>query len=316
MKRKYSLGQLGDYEIKQLKVFKAVVESGGFSAAEAQLSISRPTISIHIANLESRLNLTLCKRGRSGFSLTGEGKVIYQQTQKLLESLEGFRNTINNLSLSPSGRLNIAMSDTFANDPRCYFPEVIKAYGKEAPDVELMVDVEHMIDMERKVLNDEMDVAFIPYHRRLEGLDYIPLFADRCYLYCSTEHPLALLPETDISDAMIEDVPLVHAGLKPHEEIYAQIARMNLAAVSYHYETRVSLLLSGIYASFLPENIARPYVEQGLLKVIAPHRKNYSLGAAVISKKSAQPNRARALFLATVRSVHEHTFRAAPDMQL
>ena len=91
MNRKYSLGQLGDYEIKQLRIFKTIVECGGFSAAEAQLNISRPTISIHIANLESRLNLTLCKRGRGGFSLTEEGKVIYQQTQHLLEALEGLR---------------------------------------------------------------------------------------------------------------------------------------------------------------------------------------------------------------------------------
>ena len=33
MNRKYSLGQLGDYEIKQLKIFKTIVECGGFSAA-------------------------------------------------------------------------------------------------------------------------------------------------------------------------------------------------------------------------------------------------------------------------------------------
>ena len=45
----FSIGQLGDYEIKQLKIFKTVVECGGFAAAETRLNISRPTISIHIA---------------------------------------------------------------------------------------------------------------------------------------------------------------------------------------------------------------------------------------------------------------------------
>ncbi|MCB1862544.1 MAG: LysR family transcriptional regulator, partial [Gammaproteobacteria bacterium] len=47
------LGQMGDYEIKQLKVFKTIVECGGFAAAETRLNISRSTISNHIANLES-----------------------------------------------------------------------------------------------------------------------------------------------------------------------------------------------------------------------------------------------------------------------
>lgn len=312
MTKKYSIGQLGDYEIKQLKVFKAVVECGGFSAAEAQLNISRPTISIHIANLESRLNLTLCKRGRGGFSLTDEGRVIYQQTQQLLDALEGFRNTINNLSSSPSGKLRVALSDTLANDPRCYFPDIIRTYGKEAPDVELSVDVEHMVDMERNVLNDDLDIAFTPYHRRLDGLEYVHVLTDRCYLYCSRTHPLAAIPERELTDQIINNTPLVHAGIKPHEEVYQQISDMNLAAVSYHYETRISLILSGLYASFLPEDVARPYAEKGDLVAIAPSTKTYSLGAAVISKKSAQPSRARSLFLKTVQKIHSSSELFAP----
>lgn len=312
MSKKYSLGQLGDYEIKQLKVFKAVVECGGFSAAETRLNISRPTISIHIANLEARLNLTLCKRGRGGFALTEEGQVIYQQTQQLLDALEGFRNTINNLSSQPSGRLRIGMSDTFSTDPRTRFADIIRAYGQQAPDVEIMVDVEHMVDMERKVLNDELDIAFIPYHRKLEGIDYIHVFNDRCYLYCGCQNPLYNLSGDQLTEDMINQTPVVHAGLKPHDEVYQQISRMNLTAVSYHYETRIALLLSGLYSSFLPENIAAPYVASGELKAIAPHSRFYTLGAAAISRKSAQPNRARSLFLQTVLDIHCNAERDAP----
>ena len=51
------IGHIGDYEIKQLKIFKVVADCGGFSAAETELNVSRSTISIHISNLESRLNL-------------------------------------------------------------------------------------------------------------------------------------------------------------------------------------------------------------------------------------------------------------------
>ncbi|WP_221794201.1 LysR family transcriptional regulator [Oceanobacter mangrovi] len=312
MNRKYSLGQLGDYEIKQLKIFKTIVDCGGFSAAEAQLNISRPTISIHIANLESRLNLTLCKRGRGGFSLTEEGKVIYEQTQSLLDALEGFRNTINNLSSFPSGLLEVALSDTFATDDRCQVTDIIRRYHQHAPDVELKVTVEHMIDMERKVLAGELDIAFIPYHRKLEGLEYIHIFTDRCYLYCAPGNPLFDLPEDQLTDELVNSIPLIHAGLKPHDEVYAQIAEMNLAAVCYHYEARIALMLSGIYISYLPENFAAPYVQRGELKAISPRRRFFTLGAAVISKKSAQPNRARTLFLETVRAIHPPGEKSAP----
>ena len=166
----YSLGQVGDYEVKQLKVFKTVVDCGGFSAAETMLNIGRSTISLHISNLESRLNLTLCKRGRGGFSLTQEGEIIYRMTENLLESLDAFRITVNNLNASLTGRLRIAMSDSVSLDPRCRFPELIGDFTDRAPEVTLHTSISSMAQIERTILNDEADVGFIPYHRKLDGL--------------------------------------------------------------------------------------------------------------------------------------------------
>ncbi len=87
---------------------------------------------------------------------------------------------------------------------------------------------------------------------------------------------------------------------------------MNLAGTSYHYESRIAMVMSGFFISFLPEQVARPYVEQGQLKAIGKEMKNFRLGVAVISKKSAQPNRARDLFLETIRQIHNVAETAAP----
>jgi DNA-binding transcriptional LysR family regulator len=73
MVRKALLGHVTDTDLRLLQVFRAVVACGGFSAAELELNINRSTISRHIKDLESRLNGTLCRRGRSGFALTEEG---------------------------------------------------------------------------------------------------------------------------------------------------------------------------------------------------------------------------------------------------
>ena len=306
------IGQLGDYEIKQLKVFKAVVECGGFSAAEAQLNIARPTISVHIANLESRLSLTLCKRGRGGFALTEEGAVVYNQTCQLLSVLDDFRNTVNNLSASPAGQLRIALSDTFSTDERIRLDQIIANYRKLAPNVELHVTVERMVEMEQRVLNGELDVGFIPYHRCLDGLEYIHLFTDHCQLYCGHKHPFFQLAQRDISDEMLNQAALIHAGLQPHEAVFKQLKDMRLAAISYHYEARIAMILSGQYIAFLPEKIAEPYVQTKRLKVIAKKSKYYQLGAAVISRKGLSADRAKSLFLACVREEHPQDADAAP----
>ncbi len=58
------------YDIKLLKTFSAVVDSGGFTAAQGRLGRSLSAISGDVQALELRLGSPLCRRGRSGFALT------------------------------------------------------------------------------------------------------------------------------------------------------------------------------------------------------------------------------------------------------
>ena len=87
---KYSLPQISDVEISQLKVFKAVVTNGGFSAAQLELGLSRSTISGKMTELETRLGLSLCRRGRGGFFLTTDGQRIFEQTENQFFVLKSF----------------------------------------------------------------------------------------------------------------------------------------------------------------------------------------------------------------------------------
>ena len=149
------LGQVGDYEIRLLKVFKTVVECGGFPAAETVLNISRSTISVHMANLEQRLKLKLCSRGRAGFALTEEGAIIYESVRRLFSQLEDFRSTVNALHVQISGELKLVASDTISLDERCRFPEVLAEFCQQAPDVFVQFETAPMSDIERMILNGD-----------------------------------------------------------------------------------------------------------------------------------------------------------------
>ena len=67
MRRETLATRIGDTDIRLLRIFKTVVESGGLSAAEIELNIGKSTISKHISDLELRLDLKLCNRGPAGF---------------------------------------------------------------------------------------------------------------------------------------------------------------------------------------------------------------------------------------------------------
>ena len=67
------------------------------SAAELELNIGTSTVSRHVKDLETRLGLTLCRRGRAGFALTPEGPRVYEETLRLLASVRGFLGSIDDI---------------------------------------------------------------------------------------------------------------------------------------------------------------------------------------------------------------------------
>ena len=53
------------------------------AAAQALLNVSESTVSTHMHDLETRLGLRLCQRGRGGFRLTADGEAVYRSAREL-----------------------------------------------------------------------------------------------------------------------------------------------------------------------------------------------------------------------------------------
>ncbi|WP_290702783.1 LysR family transcriptional regulator [Amphritea sp.] len=292
-----SMGKVGDYEIRLLRVFKTVVECGGFSAAEVELNISRSTISVHMSNLEARLKLKLCQRGRSGFSLTEEGLTIYNATRQLFSRLAEFRSTVNALHQQMTGEVRILTSDTISLDERCGMDEVLAEFAALAPDVYISFDTAPLGEIERRVINGDADVGFIPHHRDLEGLNFLLMYKDKSLLYCGDRHPLFNEQDEQLINDTLKECKLVHAGVQTSPESILQLAEMNKAAEAYYYETRATMILSGVYVGFMAEKFAQQWVDRGRMRALLPETRSYNLQVAAISRRSGPLNKPRDLFM-------------------
>src|SRR5659263_331987 len=135
VKSRYVMGQLSDMDIRLLRVFKSVAECGGMAAAELELNIGVSTVSRHIKDLETRLGLTLCRRGRAGFSLTSEGEQIYAETLRLLAGVDAFRSRVDEIHQRMGGQLNIAVFDKTASNPAAHIGAAIALFTELAPEV-------------------------------------------------------------------------------------------------------------------------------------------------------------------------------------
>lgn len=132
-RRNPPMGQLGDTDLRLLRIYRKVVECGGFSAAEVALGISRAAISMAMNDLETRLGLRLCQRGRSGFAMTDEGTEVYESTLQLLAAVEGFRTRVNGLHAQLKGELNIGITDNLVTMPQMHITDALHLPGQGDP---------------------------------------------------------------------------------------------------------------------------------------------------------------------------------------
>ena len=301
---KTTLRQLSDIEIRRLRVFRSVAEAGGFSAAELELNIGRSTISTHIKDLEIRLGVTLCRRGRGGFSLTDEGEHIYQATLRLLGSLDEFRAEVDDLHQRMTGHISLAMFDKTASNPDARVGKAFQLFDDLAPEMSFEVYVEPLNEIERGVIEGRFQVGVIPAHRTSSSLDYVPLFNEQMYLYCGHDHSLFELAEDSIGK---EDIlACKYAGLgyhSPNMEVGRSLGMQRDVTV-YDQEAIVHLLLSGRYVGYLPDHYAKPFVEQGLIRAIGTDIFQYLCEFLAITRRSPRPSRAVQVFVECLVKAH------------
>ncbi len=297
--------KINDVDIRLLRIYQAVVECGGFSAAEAELNIARSTISTHMADLESRLGIKLCNRGRSGFSLTDEGRFVYESALQLFSSLESFRSQVNTLHQQLTGELHIICSDAIVTDPRCRLSDALREFTEAAPEVYLNVSTNTMAEIERALIDGRADIGFAPWHRDLSSIAYQPLYRENYFLYCHRSHPLFAVPAEELTREQVHASPFIHLGLQTSSQASRAMAGLNRSATAYIFEVRMALLNTGRYIGFFPSHYAQPWLERGELRALMPEEKYYEVEIAAMTRSTRRQNPVLSLFMEKLMAAYE-----------
>jgi DNA-binding transcriptional LysR family regulator len=315
------LGQVSEMDLRLLRVFRAVVEAGGFAAAELALDIGRSTISRHIKDLETRLGLRLCRRGRGGFALTPEGEHIYQATLRVLGAIADLKSEVHTLHQRLTGSLQLALFDKTVTNPECRIAEAIGLLDERAPEVVVEIRVLPLNEIERGVLDGHVHVGVIPTHRRSEACDYVPLFGERMLLYCGEGHPLfaraaaghardgraqgrPLREEGEISDEEVRAQPFAGLGFHSDNMERGHAFGLERRATAYDQEGVATLILSGAYLGFLPDHYAASFVAQGRMRAVSPATFTYTCHFEAIVRHAAQRARLAQTFVELLVEAH------------
>lgn len=303
-KNRAVLGQISDMDLRLLRVFRAVVDCGGMAAAELELNIGTSTVSRHIKDLETRLGLTLCRRGRAGFALTPEGEKIYAESARLLASTDAFRASVDEIHRRMGGQLHIAVFDKTASNQHAHIAQAIALFTQQAPDVALNLHVATLTAIERGVLDGQYQIGIIPGHRSSDLLEYTPLFDEAMSLYCGQSHPLYREEPVPLNWDSLREQRFAGLGYHSPNMDVTQRARLPRSATGFDQESIATLILSGQFLGFLPDHYAESFVRAGQMRAIQPEVLRYDCQFFAITRRSPQPARATRAFQACLAQAH------------
>jgi len=277
-----------EYDLRLLRIFKVVVENGGFAAAENELGVTRSTISVHMSNLETRMKLKLCLRGRGGFSLTEEGQAVYHAVLNMFDSLNDFSLFVNSLGKELSGELVILCSDPLDDAKQNKMAKVIENINDQAPNLHLVLDTDSIANIEKQLLKDKAHIGLLPNYKPVEGLHYQTLLSEPIYLCCAKSHKFFNLVDHEISAEALSSAPAIHPGIDIDVKGREQLTKLNLAAKAYQFDTRKAMILSGRYIGYLPQSTIQKALNAGDVRIIQPSSLTYTFDLSLVYKKTSK----------------------------
>lgn len=277
--------EISGVDFRHMEVFEAVVRNRGFAAAEAELSISASTISNHITALEQRIGTRLCQRGRAGFSLTAKGEKTYALVRRFLRVRREIGESIASVKAEPPAEIRVGMVDSVATDPNCRLADAFRLFKQRMKTVSIVLRQDPPHELQMKVREGEYHCGLGSFPHPVSGLNHVPLYAERHYLYVGRGHPWF---NEDNKGLRHEDLTMhdyVRRGYWRTKD-YGPFKFGPERGVVTQIEPQLLLILSGGFLGFLPEHLAAPWVERSLLRRVLANTVYYNANHEFISRKS------------------------------
>lgn len=155
-------------------IFATVARLGNISAASKELYISQPAISKSIANLEQTLGTTLFVRTSRGVRLTEEGRILYPQIEKGLNSIKLGEDQVKLMKRLGYGRLTIGVSNTLC---RFVLLPILQRYVKSHPHVQISIESQSSVHTIHSLESSHIDIGLVgePSSFDSEHMTFLPV---------------------------------------------------------------------------------------------------------------------------------------------
>lgn len=256
-------------DLRVLRYFVRIVESGGFGRAAEQLHITQPALSKAIKSLEDELDVILLERGKRGTQvrLTPSGDIVLRHAKSMLEERKRMERAIDDLRGLGGGELRIGLSPLGSAE---LFAPLIARFRDRYPDVRVWLMERGGAELEEALRKGDIELATSLVPAR-EGIDWLQIRNDPMEVALPVAHPLASREALELGD--LAQVPLVifEPGFLLHkvvmEACYTTGFSPRVVTQVSQPDFGLALVAAGTGAMLLPRLIAQRHSTPGVRMV-------------------------------------------------
>jgi LysR family transcriptional regulator, nitrogen assimilation regulatory protein len=191
-------------DLRQLRYFVAVAESGSFNAAAGVLRIAQSALSRHVQALEQACGGSLMERSVRGIVLTEAGELLLARARFLLTEAASTVTEVNELNGEPGGLVRLAAPPSFGD---ILYPSLAIVVARRFPRVQLELREELNDDALVALRQGTLDLAVISAPEPDPHIAYTSLCAEPMILTGAPGDPL--LAVTPFPLERLPELPLI-----------------------------------------------------------------------------------------------------------
>lgn len=248
-------------ELRHLRYFVTVAETGHMTRAAARLGIQQPPLSQQIRALEDRLGVRLLRRHPKGVDVTDEGAVFLVEARRLLADAEALEQRMARVARGELGRLAIGFTSSAAT--HAFTPRALRECRRRFPDLTLDLSEANAAELTEALAAGRLHAAFVRVPvAHPSGVAMHTLLREPVAVALPLDHPLAA-DTTPLPLQALDGQPLILVRRPGAPGLYANLlalcARQGVAprvvAEVERMLSNLNLVAAGAGLSVVPESM-------------------------------------------------------------
>lgn len=292
-----------------LEMLQRIAQTGSFAAAAREQGLVPSALTYRVRQIEDALDVLLFDRSSRNAKLTPAGDELLREGKRLLQDIDAIAHRVKRVATGWEPQFTLSVDSIISKSTVLELCEAFFAQFKdEPPPTRLKIRDETLSGTLEVLVSGQADLAIAV---GMEGNNYAGILSKPLgtisFVYAvAPNHPLAKAKEP-LSDAVLQQ----HRAVAVADSIqrgagltFGLLGGQDVFTVP-SMQDKLDAQLRGLGGGFLPESLARPYIDSGHLvqkKVVRPERV-VRLGYAWRSGNAANQGRALQWWLSQLESV-------------